>query len=91
MERKINRIYKNFNEFINRMEYMKSDYFVIDCEEEFELPDVTVFEYSTYDENLGLMKVFVDRDTLDYLRFTSNRRNQEELNERNCEYWQSRF
>lgn len=87
----MNRIYKSFDEFINDMEYLRSDYFVIACEDELELPDVTFFERSTYDKNLGIMKVFVDQDTLDYLRGVSYRRNQNELSERYEEYWSSRF
>ena len=73
------------------MEYLRSDYFVIACDDEIELPDVSVFGHSTYDENLGIMKVFVDQDTLDYLRGVSYRRNQNELSERYEEYWSSRF
>ena len=91
MTRKMNPIFKSFNEYIHTMEYLRSDYFVISCEKELELPDVAVFEYSTYDENLGLMKVFVDQDTLDYLRLVNNRRNEMELNERHHEYWSTRF
>ena len=87
----MNRIYKSFDEFINDMEYLRSDYFVIACDDELELPDVTIFERSTYDKNLGIMKVFVDQDTLDYLRGISYRRNQNELSERYEEYWSSRF
>ena len=87
----MNRIYKGFDEFINCMEYLRSDYFVVACDDEIELPDVRVFEHSTYDENLGIMKVFVDQDTLDYLRFVSCKRNHNELSERYEEYWSSRF
>jgi hypothetical protein len=73
------------------MEYLRTDYFVIACDDEIELPDVRVFEHSAYDENLGIMKVFVDQDTLDYLRFVSCKRNHNELSERYEEYWSSRF
>lgn len=73
------------------MDYLRSDYFTVPCEEEMEIPENHIFSSSSYDENLGIMKVFVDQDTLNYLRFKNHKQVKSEFDERYNEYWSSRF